>query len=128
MTERQPDVEIYVRDCEVERAVAWVRSAVGPLVGPREAGAAIAFQLPVGSVVLTPGIEDGPYLSVWFNTPDRPWWTDVECARAAARQLDRVVRCDPGAEYPGLDSRAGWVVEIDGASESIVLWEDGAGT
>lgn len=120
----QSDVEVYIRDCTVERAVAWIRSAIGPLAGPFEAGSSVVYHLTGGAVVLTSSVGDGRFLSVWFNTPIRPWLSDVECARAAARDLGCVVRCDPGAARPDISPYSDAFLEIDGEAESIVVWTD----
>src|SRR5207248_4042795 len=92
---RQSDIEVYVRDCPMERLGAWLQSVFGPLEAPVEAGDAVVYTGSTGPVVVTPGIEGGPFVGVWFNTPLSPWATDVDCARQAARELGCTVRCCP---------------------------------
>lgn len=120
---RQPEIEVYLRDCPTERLVAWLRAVIGPLEDPVEAGAAIVYPSAIGAVVVTPCIEDGPFVGVWFNTNRSPWTTDVDCARQAARELVCTVRCDPGQHYPDVP---GWVsdvfLEISGGVEKLVEW------
>ena len=122
--ERQPEVEVYLRGCPAERVLAWVREAVGPLAGPFDCGGATAYHPATGAVVLTPGVEGGPFLGVWFNTPARPWDTDAECARAAAAALGCVARCDPGPHYPEVHPLSPVFLEVaaDG-SERLLVWE-----
>ncbi len=122
--ERQPDIEIYVRGCSTERLVAWLESVVGPL-GPLEAaGAAIVYPSRIGPVVLTPRIKGGPFVSVWFNSPNTPWATDVDCARQVARELCCVVRCDPGLHFPEAPLWASdQFLDIADGVEKIVTWE-----
>ena len=124
--ERQPEVEVYLRGCPAERVLAWVRETVGPLAGPFDCGAATAHHPTAGAVVLTPGIEGGPFLGVWFNTPAGPWATDVECARAAAAALGCVARCDPSREHPELPPGADVWLEVSGGVERLVAWEPDA--
>jgi hypothetical protein len=119
---RQADVEVYLRDCPLERAVAWVQSVSGPLTGPVDCGGPVAYHPPDGAVVLTPGL-DGGFLSVWFNTPRHPWDTDVECGQAAAVALGCVVRCDPGLYCPEVHPLSDVFLEIDGGTERLVEWE-----
>ena len=114
---RQDDVEVYLRNCAIERAIKWVKSSTtGALDGPKDIDGAVALYPSTGAIILTPKIEDGPWLSVWFNTLHRPWDTDADCARSAAAELDCVVRCDPGESHPGL-----WL-ELEGPSERLVEW------
>ncbi|MCA9314834.1 MAG: hypothetical protein KDB73_05035 [Planctomycetes bacterium] len=124
---RQADVEVYVRDCPLERALDWARSSLGALRGPFHMDTTTAYQLESGegAVVFTPSIEDGPFMSVWFNTPSRPWDTDVECARAAVAALACVVRCDPGESIPGVSPHSDMWLELDGNGERVILWDDG---
>ena len=121
--ERQPEIEVYLRDCPTERLVAWLRAVIGPLEDPVEAGAAIVYPSAIGAVVVTPCIEDGPFVGVWFNTNRSPWTTDVDCARQAARELVCTVRCDPGQHFPEVPR---WVsdvfLEISGVVEKLVEW------
>ncbi len=119
---RLRDVEVYLRDCPIGRAVTWVRANVGPLDGPLDGGGSVIYHLTAGAVILTPGVEDGQFLGVWFNTADRPWATDAECARAAAAALSCVVRCDPGSSYPDVHPQSDVFLEIDGTSERLVAW------
>lgn len=114
---RQDDMEVYLHGCSIERAIRWVRStATARLTGPKDIDGAVALYPPTGAIVLTPNMEDGLWLSVWFNTSHRPWDSDIGCARAAAAELGCVVRCDPGEAHPGL-----WL-ELEAASERLVDW------
>ena len=123
--ERQREVDVYLRDCPLDRAVAWVRANVGPLVGPLDGGESVMYHPATGAIIFTPGVEDGRFLGVWFNTCHRPWATDIECARAASAALGCVVRCDPGSSYPDVHPQSDVFLEIDGTSERLVgEWAD----
>lgn len=121
--QRQTSIEFFVRDCSTERLFAWLESVLGEL-GPVEALVITTIcDSQIGSVVVTPNIEGGPFMSVWFISARTPWGTDVECARQAAKALDCIVRCDPGQHYPEIPD---WVsdqfLEISGGEERIVTW------
>jgi hypothetical protein len=45
--ERQPEIEVYLRDCPTERPVAWLVSAVGPLGRPETTRDAVVYPLPL---------------------------------------------------------------------------------
>ena len=125
---RQSDIEIYVRGCPLERVLDWARSNLGTFGGPFPTDTAIVYchEKGDGVVVFTPNIEDGAFMSVWFNTHNRPWATDVDCARAAARALNCVVRCD-ASNMPGQSQHSPVFLELDGDEERIILWEVGGG-
>ena len=119
VVERQPEIEIYVRDCPKTQLTAWLVSVIGPLGQPEVAGTSTTYPSAIGPVVVTSGIEDGPFVSVWFNTPHSPWATDVDCARQAARELRCAVRCCPGKCYPKVHLSPEAVLEIEGDSEGL---------
>src|SRR5690349_19172318 len=123
----QQDVEIYLRDCPMQRIQDWVGFALGAitLVGQvhemdmriYEAHYA-GHQIPV---IITSGVADGSFTSVWFNAPDTPWATDAACARQAARALGCEVRCTPGTlrSSPYSDE----CLRIVGDHEEVVVWD-----
>ena len=119
---RQSEIEIFIQDCPLDRALAWVQTLLGPLTGPFDDIGMGIYHLPLGSIVFTPGVARGRFLSVWFNTPMRPWDTDIDCARAAAVEFNLVVRCDPGQAYPELSKHSDQFLEITGNEERIVDW------
>ena len=120
--QRQPEIEVYLCDCTEERLVAWLESVVGPLGEPEDAGASIVYSSTIGPVVVTPGIEGGPFVGVWFNTSHTPWTTDVDCARQAARELACTVRCCPGQYFPEVPRLSDIFLEISGDAEELIEW------
>lgn len=121
---RQPEIEFYIRDCSPERLLAWLESVVGPLAPAEAAGAATVYPSRIGPVVVTPGIEAGPFVGVWFNSPDTPWATDADRARQVAKELGCVVRCCPGQHFPEVPWWASdKFLEIAGGVEQIVTLE-----
>lgn len=122
--DRQPEIEVYLRDCPMERLVAWLRSIIGPLEDPVEAGAAVVYRSAIGPIVVTPSIDDGPFVGVWFNTRCSPWATDVDCGRQAAIELGCTVRCCPGQQFPEVPLWASDIfLEISAGVEQLVKWE-----
>jgi hypothetical protein len=113
-------IEIYVLDCPREQLLSWIEMSLGPLGEPEDGGRAIVYPSGVGPVILTPGIDDGPFTGVWFNTTDRPWATDVDCGRQAARALGCTVRCDPGDQFPEGHWAADTFLEIRDGEERLI--------
>lgn len=116
---RQRELEIYVRGCRLEDILAWAEIRLGALAAPVAAGDATVYDSPRGPLIVTPEIEGGPFVSLWFNTPSAPWSTDVECARDAVHALRCTVRCDPGGAGPGPST----FLELDGENERLIEWE-----
>lgn len=122
--ERQPEIEFYVRDCPSDRLLAWLESVVGRVAPVEAAGAATIYSSRIGPVVVTFRIEGGPFVGVWFNSPDTPWATDVDCGRQAARELGCVVRCCPGEHFPEVPWWASdKFLEIACGVEQMITWE-----
>ena len=119
---RQEDIEIYVRDCAVEELEGWIESSFSPLGRPDRFGDTLVYPSSLGPVTLTN--VGGPFVGIWFATPRSPWATDVDCARQAATELKRVVRCDPGRHSPEVDPQSDVFLEIDDGVERLVEWHD----
>jgi hypothetical protein len=125
-TRRYPDIEIYLPKVPVDVLNSWLAEAIGaePLApagkqkwrtqGRRE-GRKIA-------VLLVEKAADG-FASLWFDSPDSPWPTDLACAHAAASRLGCEVRCSLGGWTPGDDPDRFLRVLPDG-SEREIDWPD----
>lgn len=120
--EKQGEIMIYVRGCTVARMLDWAASRLGELSTPEVVGDATVYGSPCGPLIVTAGIEDGPFVSLWFNTPHTPWQTDVDCGRDAARELGCTVRCDPGQHFPGVSPHSPVFLEVVGDRETLVTW------
>ena len=115
---RQPEIEIFLHGCPMERLLTWIEMVIGPLGKPEEAGESIIYPGPIGPIIVTP-VRDG-FASVWFNTSRSPWETDVDCARQAARELKCTVRCDPGQHFPEVHPLSDIFLEITGETERLI--------
>jgi len=120
--ERQNEIEIYVRDCALEDMLQWAGAKLGGLSKFSSAGDITIYESPCGLLFVTPGIENGPFVSLWFATASSPWNTDVDCARDAARELECTVRCDPGQHYPEVPPQSPRFLEIKGKNERLAIW------
>lgn len=119
---RQANIEIFVRDCPVSELLAWAATRIGPLGEPQVGDELHIYPSAVGPVVVTEGMADGTFTSLCFNSARTPWVTDVDCARQAARDLGRVVRCDPGEHFPQVDPLSSVFLEIADGRETLLPW------
>jgi hypothetical protein len=118
------DVEIFLRGCPESRIVAWLASVAGGATVAWKREGVTGYTTERGPVVLTFRMEDGPFDGVWIPWGRSLWATDLACARQAARALDCVVRCEPGADYPEADRSADLYVELQGGAERLGAWDD----
>ncbi len=114
-------IEILVRNCPTPRLLAWLVRVVGPLEEPTRAGDCTVLAASVGPVVLTAQVGREPITSVWFNAVSTPWPSDAACARQAAHELNSVVLCDPGPEYPGVHPGSDIWLQIDAQGEECLI-------
>jgi hypothetical protein len=116
-------INISVRDCDRDRLVSWVKSAIGELPNVEVQGEKTICTLNVGQVTISPLPHAKQWLDVWFNSTVSPWSTDTECARQAAKDLACAVRCDPLRQYQGVHPQSDEILEIgpDGV-ETLMLW------
>lgn len=89
-------IEVYVRDTSVAEACAWVEKTLGALERRGTVGGVEYLVSSSGTaVVITPSIEDGPFLSIFINGEDYPWTSSGALAQQCAAELGRTVRwCD----------------------------------
>lgn len=83
------DIEIFVEStCAMPALLAWLITVVGALGPPIHGGGQVhIYWCAIGPIVITAGVEEGRYISVWFHTDPTPWSTDLECADQAAHDL-----------------------------------------
>ncbi len=117
------DLEIFVRDCSLAEIQAWLSTIFGVVSEYEEAGHSLICQTRDVRFVITPGIENGPYTSIWFAKSGTAWRSDADLARQAARQLGVTVRCEPGKEYPEIHPCSPVMLEISNGTERLVTWE-----
>ncbi|WP_442487783.1 hypothetical protein [Halomonas litopenaei] len=126
MTERYPDIEIYLGEASAERIGEWLGATLNaPPLTPcgklkwRTEGHLDDADIPV---LLVGKAADG-FASLWLDSGQSPWATDADFARAAALALDCEVRCSLGGWQPGDDPDRFLQVLPDG-SESAIDWPD----
>ncbi|TDO06131.1 MULTISPECIES: hypothetical protein [Halomonas] len=121
-----PDIEIYLAHCDITRLDAWLQQAIGaePLCPAgkhkwRTLGHVAAGEVPV---LVVEKAADG-FASLWLDSAETPWATDLACAREAAARLGCEVRCSLGGWQPGDDPDRFLQVKADG-HEQPIDWAD----
>ena len=109
MTERFPDIEIYLMKAEAAAVKEWLNSALGE-------------QFSGMDVFFTEQAEKN-FSSLWFKQNRTPWLTDLDCARIAHAALGCEIRCSDSGwqEKEGDDqSGQGWIKLIRGEEKSFI--------
>ena len=121
----QPDIEIYVRETDVERLRGWLEKRLGTLLAEPSRGAMRRYSVDVGGITvpvrITTGAVGTAWTCVWLDSPDTPWADDLACARDCHAFLGCEVRCAAGGWQDGEDPDA--FIRITAEGEAPVSWK-----
>jgi len=117
----KPDLEAYLAGVEPVDIIRLLNEEAGPFIadGTNDAGQQVLARDNL-RIVITPDMQDG-FVSVWLRGPSR-WRSNVEFGRFLAGALKCRARCDPGADFPQVDPRSDVFLNIDGQSETLIVW------
>lgn len=116
MTERFPDLEIYLMNASAAAVQQWLQQALGePLTVLSEQHWQCRYQGNDMDVFFNAQAEKN-FASLWFKQNRSPWLTDLECARAAHAALGMEIRCSDSGwqETEGEETAGGWIKLIRG--------------
>jgi len=121
MSDRYPDIEIYIKQPGPERILAWLEGRFQQVETRRKGGATVCTMQP-GNIecVIVDDAADGRFASVWFKSSETPWASDLDCARDAFAALGLEVRCSAGS-WREDDEAGGWL-RISGDGETPIDW------
>ncbi|MFT6916344.1 MAG: hypothetical protein ACJAWL_002678 [Motiliproteus sp.] len=122
--DRHPDIEIYAKQCSIEKITLWLESVFERLDAKGKQGQSYRFiathqncSIPI--TVIDRAIKD--YCSIWFDSPQTPWIRDLDCALQAQQQLDTEIRCIVSGWAEGDEPDEWWSVTELG--ESKIQWQ-----
>lgn len=123
---RQPDIEIYLREDHLDGLSEWLGQHIGELqLGPW-AGTTRHGRLHSDTEIPMMIVRKaaGKWASIWFNSDQTPWATDLDCARALAAGMDVEVRCSAGGwdETQGMTDADSWM-KVTAAGEEAFIWK-----
>ncbi|WP_430461278.1 hypothetical protein ACQUQU_00410 [Thalassolituus sp. LLYu03] len=118
MTERFPDIEIYLMKPDPAAVRGWLASALGELrdqrVLPDHHHWVAECEGKSVDIFLNEKAEKN-FASLWIKQNHTIWNTDLDCARSAHKALSVEIRCsDSGWEEADGESDQGWVKLIRG--------------
>lgn len=119
---RQPDIEIYLKDAELDAISAWLSAALGDCGEWQARGQ--TFKTRAGGIPATwlPKAV-GKWHSLLLESDATPWATDRDCAEAACAALGVEVRCAIGgwSEDESDEAADRWLrITSEGVSE--ITW------
>lgn len=130
---RQPDIEIYVRDTSVDALCDWLARKLGPVTAEPSRGTMAKFLVQADGVAIpvriTTGAVGKQWTSVWLDSPDTPWADDLACARDCYAMLGKEVRCAAGSWSESSsrddDADADLFIKVNGDGETKMNWKTG---
>lgn len=119
MTDRFPDIEIYIKRPALDDVIAWLDRRFS-VKGTAQQGDTVMCMLEGFQCAIVEDAVKGGFTSVWFKSADTPWATDRDCALEAAREFGLEVRCSTGS-WQEDDEGPEWL-RITPEGESVVDW------
>ncbi|MFP6805797.1 MAG: hypothetical protein VB957_01170 [Pseudomonadales bacterium] len=130
LNESFPDVEIYIKDPELDSILAWLGTVFDSLDSQQNKKTdKVTLTLSLGSdhieAKLIPNVVKGNFASLWFNSADTPWQTDRDCALSASDFLHKEIRCSTGtwsSNEADDDGEENLWLKFDADGESTISW------
>lgn len=124
MTERHPDIEVYVKNASARALIAWIESISDTVSAVKTRGLSHELHCTLAGMEIPVLIEERvvgkPWISIWFNSDKTPWAVDLECATAISAALNVQTRCIVGGWSEGDEPDEWWRVTSEGAEK--IIW------
>ena len=122
MSDRFPDIEIYIKRPALADIVGWLDRRFGVRDTRRQGETLICSLGDAGAeCFIVENAVKGGFTSVWFRSGDTPWPSDRDCALEASAAFGLEVRCSTGTWQEEDDDSTGWI-RITPAGESNINW------
>jgi len=122
MTERFPDLEIYLMKGDAKAVAQWLQEALGELDILKDSEDHHHWRSGSMDIFMNANAEKN-FASLWFKQNQTPWANDLELGRAAWEALNTEIRCsDSGWEESEGDSADGGWIKINARGEKPFSW------
>lgn len=120
MTQRFPDIEIYLMKASADDVLRWLKQHISPL---KEHSTEQGRHWVANNMdIFFHEQAEKNFSSLWFKQNQTPWNNDLECARSAHHALGCEVRCtDSSWQEDAEHSQGGWIKIIRG-QEKAFTW------
>jgi hypothetical protein len=117
----QSDIEIYIKNIGAPAAEQWLQ-AMGwqteALILNRTTTKIVVNTGDKSFTVLA--VSSGKFTSVWFQSDQTPWASDLECARQAWQHFGKEVRSSQGGWQEDNKDDRWW--QLDDSGETLIDW------
>lgn len=126
MTDRFPDLEIYILNAEPEAVFNWLQQDIAQLEVIKSTDTVTQWRCQlteedVMDIHLTHKAEKN-FASLWFKQNKTPWNDDLSAGRRAFEVMNQEVRCsDSGWEEESSGDEGGWI-KINHNGEKPFEW------
>ena len=125
--QKQADIEIYVKDQTLDDIFAWLNTCFNAIDISKNKGKLAMVKCHTDNtsfdVEIVSEAVGKRFISLWFQSEQTPWHTDLDCAREAFEHFQTEIRCSEGdwTESEGLpEKQLWWRINQDG--EKLVQW------
>jgi len=117
MSERFPDIEVYLLKAEAAEIQNWLSSQFSQVEEQKSSARSVQW-LVDGMEVLFTLNSNKNFASLWFKENKTPWNNDLECGRAVHGALEKEVRCS-NAAWQETDEGPAWTKLIRGEEKDL---------
>lgn len=119
---RHPDIEIYVKNRSLDLLCEWILQYASAIETLQSKGNIHELRATINGdsveLMIHEKVAGKLWASVWFKSDKTPWAKDLDCAHAAAKDMDTQVRCIASGWQDGDDPDEWWKIE-NGSQEQI---------
>ncbi len=94
----QPDIEIYVLSCPLDEIITWLKQGFTLLEKNQPSPLCTKITLELDKNIIPVTILEQAsgkrFTSIWFDSSNTPWDSDISCAKDAYKHLHCEVRCN----------------------------------
>ncbi|MCK5893203.1 MAG: hypothetical protein KAG53_02080 [Endozoicomonadaceae bacterium] len=122
----QSDIEIYVKCISIDSIITWLESVGDKSSEINQEGRSYTLTLTINNKLIPITIVEGAagkaWTSLWFNSTETPWGSDVDCARACYLALNCQVRCNGAFWQDNSASMDEWWQITENGDERLIEW------
>ena len=126
MTDRFPDLELYILNADPEAVLSWLQQDIGALEAIKTTEHLIQWRCQNSDgesmdIHLTFKAEKN-FASLWFKQNKTPWDNDLSAGRRAFEVMGQEVRCsDSGWKEDSASDDGGWI-QLNHNGEKPFSW------
>jgi hypothetical protein len=117
MSERFPDIEVYLLKAETSEVYDWLCTHFTTVEEQKTTPKTVQWLVDGNEVLFTLNSNKN-FASLWFKVNQTPWNNDLECGRILHTALGKEVRCS-NATWQDTDDGPAWTKLIHGEEKDF---------